>query len=60
MKIPIFNTFFIIQIKINSKKIIDLKILNNLNFQKIDLKRFPIVKNIKINYLKKTLYLKQF
>ena len=32
--------------KINSKKI-DFKILNNLDFQNVDLERFPIVKLIK-------------
>ena len=43
MKIPIFNSLYSSNRIINSKKL-DLKILNNLNFQDIDLKRFPIIK----------------
>ena len=44
MKIPIFNTlFFNTNRKIKSKKI-DIKVLNNLNFNKVNFKRFPMVK----------------
>ena len=43
MKIPIFNSLYSSNRMINSKKL-DLKILNNLNFQDIDLKRFPLAK----------------
>ena len=43
MKIPIFNSLYSTNKVINSKKL-DLKILNNLNFQDIDLKRFPILR----------------
>ena len=43
MKIPIFNSLYSSNRIINSKKL-DLKILNNLNFQEIDFKRFPITK----------------
>jgi len=43
MKIPIYNSLYASNRIINSKKL-DLKILNNLNFQDIDLKRFPITK----------------
>ena len=47
MKIPIFNSVYpSFERKIKTKKI-DFKILNNLNFQKVDLKRFPIIKLIK-------------
>ena len=47
MKIPIFNSLYLpFEKKINSKKI-DFKILNNLDFQNVDLERFPIVKLIK-------------
>jgi len=47
MKIPIFNSLYPpFEKKIKSKKI-DFKILNNMNFQKVDLKKFPIVKLIK-------------
>ena len=43
MKIPIFNSLYSSNQKINSKNL-DLNILNNLNFQDIDLKRFPIIR----------------
>ena len=43
MKIPIYNSLYSSNHMINSKKL-DLKILNNLNFQNVDLKRFPITK----------------
>ena len=47
MKIPIFNSLYPkFEKKIKSKKV-NFKILNNMNFQKVDLKRFPIVKLIK-------------
>ena len=43
MKIPIFNSLYSSNQIIESKKL-DLKTLNNLNFQDIDLKRFPTLK----------------
>ena len=43
MEIPIFNSLYSFNKTINSKKL-DLKVLNNLNFQNIDLMRFPIIK----------------
>ena len=43
MKIPIFNSLYSTNKVINSRKL-DLKILNNLNFQDIDLKRFPLLR----------------
>ena len=47
MKIPIFNSLYpSFEKKIESKKI-DFKILNNLDFQKVNLMKFPIVKLIK-------------
>ncbi len=42
MKIPIFNSLYSTKRIINSKNL-DFKILNNLNFKNIDLKRFPLV-----------------
>ena len=46
MKIPIFNSLYPnFEKKIKSKKI-DFKILNNIDFQNVDLKKFPIVKLI--------------
>ena len=47
MKIPIFNTLY----QDNEKKIktkkINFEILNELNFNKIDLKKFPVMRLIK-------------
>ena len=45
MRIPIFNTLYSGEKSISSKNL-DIGKLNNLNFQKVDLKRFPIL-NIK-------------
>ena len=42
MKIPIYNSLYDSNRLINSKKL-DLKILNDLNFQDIDSNRFPII-----------------
>ena len=47
MKIPIFNSLYSPFEKMIKSKKIDFNTLNNLDFQKIDLKRFPIVKLIK-------------
>ena len=47
MKIPIFNSLYSSSEKKIKTKKIDFKILNNLDFQKVDLIRFPIVKLIK-------------
>lgn len=56
MKIPIFNSIYLDKTyKITSKKI-DLKILNNLNLNLINEKKFPLVKIIKILPEKNTLY----
>ena len=49
MKIPISNSIYLGEKKqnfIKSKKI-DLNILNSLNFQKIDVKKFPVIKILK-------------
>ena len=47
MKIPIFNSLYSnFEKKIKSKKI-DFKILNNMNFQKVDIKKFPVIGLIK-------------
>ena len=46
MEIPIFNSLYNSNRHIRSKKI-DLKILNNLEFKKIDSKRFPVIKLLK-------------
>ena len=43
MKIPIFNSLYSHSSSIRSKKV-NIKILNNLDFQKVNNKRFPIIK----------------
>ncbi len=54
MKIPIFNTIYNNK-KINSKKI-NLNILNNLNFEKADRKRYPMINILKIVPKKQSLF----
>ena len=46
MKIPIKNTLFGKQTYCSNIKKIDLKILNNLQFQSVDTKKFPSIKLI--------------
>ena len=56
MRIPIFNSLYLYYEKnIRSKKI-DFKILNNMDFQKVDPKKFPIVKLIKSLPNRETLF----
>ncbi len=47
MKIPIFNSLYSSERLIKSKKL-DFKILNNLDFRKVNLKKFPSVQIIKM------------
>ena len=47
MQIPIFNSLYFDTKKSIKSKEVDLKKLNELNLQNIDLKRFPIVKILK-------------
>ena len=47
MKIPIFNTLYQKNEKIIKTKKINFKILNELDFNKINLKKFPVMKLIK-------------
>ena len=44
MKIPIFNTLYFDKNKKLESNSINIKTLNNLNFQKINLSRYPMVK----------------
>ncbi len=56
MKIPIFNTLFINNNeKLKSNKI-NLKILNDLKFEKVNLKRYPMVKLFKYLPKKQSLF----
>ena len=47
MKIPIFNSLYSSKKNINSKKL-DFKILNNLDFRDVDIKKFPLIKVLKM------------
>ena len=55
MKIPIFNSLYSSSKNIISKKL-DLNILNNLDFRKVDYKRFPSIKILKILPEKSSLF----
>jgi 1-deoxy-D-xylulose-5-phosphate reductoisomerase len=44
MTIPIFNTLYLNEDKKLKSKKINLSILNNLSFKKVDPKRFPMIK----------------
>ena len=46
MRIPIFNSIYLQEDKEIKTKKIDLQILNQLNFQKVNTKKFPIIKLI--------------
>ena len=48
MKIPIFNSLYSSNTKNLKTHSLDFNILNNLNLKKIDLKKFPLVKLLKI------------
>ena len=47
MKIPIFNSLFSSNYKKLETKKLNIKILNNLDFQKVDPKKFPMIKLLK-------------
>ena len=56
MTIPIFNSLYPnFEKKIKSKKI-DLSIINNLNFQKVDIRKFPVVKILDVLPSKHSLF----
>ena len=44
MKVPIFNTIYLDEVNKLKTKNLDLKILNKLDFQKINVKRYPMVR----------------
>jgi len=56
MKIPIFNTLFFNQNKKLKTKKIDIKTLNNLSFNNVNLKRYPMVKLLNLLSNKTSLY----
>ena len=47
MKVPIFNTIFNDTNKKFKTNDLNIKVLNNLNFKKVDLKKYPMVKLLK-------------
>ncbi len=47
MKIPIFNSLYINENKEILSKDINFKVLNNLNLQEVDSKKFPVIKLLK-------------
>ena len=55
MKIPILNSIYNKNTKIKSKKI-NINFLNNLNLNKVDLKKYPSVKILKLVPKKDTLF----
>ena len=47
MRVPIFNTLFFNSSKTIKSKQLDIKILNNLNLNKVDTSRYPMIKILK-------------
>jgi len=56
MKIPIFNTLYPNYEKKLQSKNINIKLLNNLNFKKVDSKIFPMIKLLNLLPKKNSLY----
>tara|TARA_Y100000816_G_scaffold290399_1_gene278995 strand:+ start:1516 stop:2682 length:1167 start_codon:yes stop_codon:yes gene_type:complete len=56
MKIPIFNSIYNDEDKIYKSKKINLKLLNNLNFNKVSSKKYPLIKILKDVPSKNTLF----
>ena len=56
MKIPIFNTLYSNDNPHLPSNNLDIKILNNLNFKKVDDKRFPMIKLLTLLPKKNSLY----
>ena len=56
MRIPIHNTIYYKKENSFKTKPLNLKVLNNLNFQSVDLKKFPLLKILKILPKKNSLF----
>ena len=56
MKIPIFNTLYFNQCKKIISKELNIGILNNLKFNAPDIKRYPMIKLLKLLPIKNSLY----
>ena len=48
MEIPIFNSIYETKKKYNKTKKIDINVLNKLNFQRVDNKKFPLIKILRL------------
>ena len=55
MKIPILNSIYNYESNVKTKKI-DINLLNNLNLNKVDLKKYPSIKILKLIPKKDTLF----
>ena len=56
MKIPIFNTLYFNQFKKIISKELNIGVLNNLKFNAPDVKRYPMIKLLKLLPVKNSLY----
>jgi 1-deoxy-D-xylulose-5-phosphate reductoisomerase len=56
MKIPIFNSVYSDVVKELKTNNLNIEILNNLNFKYVDLKKFPVVKILKLLSNKNSLF----
>ncbi|MBD1142431.1 1-deoxy-D-xylulose-5-phosphate reductoisomerase [Pelagibacterales bacterium SAG-MED35] len=56
MKIPIFNTLYLNQFKKIISKELNIGVLNNLKFNAPDVKRYPMIKLLKLLPVKNSLY----
>ena len=56
MEIPIFNSIYESKMSFNSKKNIDIDKLNHLELEKVDIKKFPIIKILKLIPQKCSMY----
>ena len=56
MKIPIFNTLYFNQFKKIISKELNIEVLNNLKFNAPDVKRYPMIKLLKLLPVKNSLY----
>lgn len=56
MKIPIYNSIYSNMLKDNNSKPINLKVINNLNLKRVDLKKFSLIKILKRLPKKNSLY----
>ena len=56
MEIPIANSLYNNNYRVNNKKDIDLKKLNNLKFKEVNIKKFPLINMLKLLPIKDSLF----